>query len=214
MGAAAYYTPPDAGYAEEPCNAARQMLVQVNFNGPATPFGLRVRTYPEVTNLDELPPPVEDSTRDSWERPVALQGAGTPIIGGASFESAPELAPGTTYSDTLRPREQLIYKVKVGFGQSPRMTARLESDVVATRLLSILGVQVQSQTFNALGTDLDLTFNSATGASPNGTLHRGEAGHPDPGAPTGALPQRRVVRLGHQPERARRLLLLHHRDGR
>ncbi len=169
VGSAAYFTPSNSGYPKEPCNEAQQMLVQVNFNGDATPFGLQVRTYPEVTNLADLPEPVDVSNRDSWERPVALQGVGTPTIGGASFESAPELTAGTTYSDTLRPQEQLIYKVKVGFGQSARMTARLESDALATRLLSILGVQVRSQTFSALGTDLDLTSNSATGARPNGT---------------------------------------------
>ena len=144
------------------------MLVQVAFNGPPTPFGLRVRTYPEVTNLAELPEPVDDRNRDNWERPVALQGAGTPIIGGASFESAPELTPGTTYSDTLRPQEQLIYKVKVGFGQSPRMTARIESDAVATRQLSRLGVSVQSVTFSPLGRELDVTSNSATGVRYHG----------------------------------------------
>ncbi len=166
VGAAAYYTPLDGSSGADACSEARQMLVQVDFNGPPTPFGLQVRTYPEATNVAELPPPVDYSTRNSWERPVALQRTGTPVIGGATFESAPELAPGTTYSDTLRPREQLIYKVKVGFGQSPRMTARIETDVVAARLQSMLGVQALARTFNTLGTELNIAFNSATGVSP------------------------------------------------
>ena len=168
LGSAAYYNPIAAGSSQEPCAEATQMLVQVDFNGAATPFGLRVRSYPKVTNLSTLPDPVDEDGRDSWEKPVPLQGVGTPVVGGASLDDAPELTPGTTYNDTLRPREQLIYKVKVEPGQSPRMSARLETDAQAAELQSIIGLQVQAGAFNAIGKKLGSTDNSATGARSNG----------------------------------------------
>lgn len=167
VGSAAYYNPLGTR-TNEACEKATQLLVQVDFNGPATPFGLRIRAYPEVTDAQSLPEQVDFADRDSWERPVPLEGAGTPLVGGASFESAPEIEPGTTYADTLRPREQLIYKVRVGYGQSPRMTARVESDPQAARLQGTLGVQVQATAFNALGKELATTSNSANGVRPTG----------------------------------------------
>lgn len=167
VGSAAYYNPLGSGTTEV-CEKATQLLVQVDFNGPATPFGLRVRTYPAVTNLESLPEAVNLDDRDSWEHTVPLQGAGTPLVGGASFESAPEIQPGATYADTLRPREQLIYKVKVGYGQSPRMTARLETDPQAARLQGVLGVQAQATAFNALGKELGTTSNSENEVQPTG----------------------------------------------
>lgn len=173
VGSAAYYNPLGAA-ADEACSRATRLLVQVDFNGPPTPFELRVRSYPAVTDVASLPDPIDLADRDSWERPVALKGAGTPLVGGASFESAPEIQPGTTYADTLRPREQLIYKVKVGYGQGPRMTARLETDRQAARLQGILGVQVQATAFNALGKELGTTSNSENEVRPTGR-YNGEA---------------------------------------
>ncbi len=167
VGAAAYFGPLVSN-AHPPCTEAEQLLVQVVFNGAATPFGLRIRTYPEVTNRNSMPEAVGKDDRASWERPAALEGDGTPIVGGASFEDAPELQPGTTYADSLRPREQLIYKVKVDYGQSPRMTARLETDAQAARLQGILGLQVQARAFNPLGKELSLSSNSETGMRPTG----------------------------------------------
>ncbi len=67
IGGAAYFAPVDTGSPNQSCLAAEQLLVQVGVNGPATPFGLRIRTYPEVRNLASLPGPVDADDKDSWE---------------------------------------------------------------------------------------------------------------------------------------------------
>ncbi len=167
VGAAAYVGPLVSN-ARPPCTDAEQLLAQVTFNGPPTAYGLRIRAYPRVTNVDALPGAASKDDQASWERPVPLAGRSTPVVGGASFEDAPELRPGTTYADSLRPREQLIYKVEVGYGQSPRMTARLETDPQAARLQGVLGVQVTAKGFSPLGKELSLSSSSETGVRPSG----------------------------------------------
>ena len=168
IGGAAYFARVGTGSPNQSCLAAEQLLVQVGFNGPATPFGLRIRTYPEVRNLASLPGPVDADDKDSWEQPVPLRGTGTPVAGGASFESAPELSAGTTYADTLRPREQLLYKVKVADGQSVRMSARVETDPQAAKLQGVIGVQAELGAFNPLGKQLSATLNLDAGVQNSG----------------------------------------------
>ena len=168
LGSAALFYPVGGRNISEPCQEAEQLLVQVSFDGPPTRYELKLRGYPAITDEASLPAPVDIKARDTWQRPARLSGLGTPIVGGASFESAPELEPGTTYADTLRPREQLIYKVEVPWGQSPRMTARLETDPTAAEAQSIFGVQAEARAFNALGALLAPTSNPDTGATPSG----------------------------------------------
>ena len=103
VGSAAHYVSSVETMGAETCADAEQLLVSVDFQGRPSPFGLQIRTYPRVTNLDALPGAVDLQQRDTWQRPVPLTGRGTPVIGSASFQDAPELTPGTTYSDTLRP---------------------------------------------------------------------------------------------------------------
>jgi hypothetical protein len=50
--------------------------------------------------------------------------AATPLVGSGSFSTAPELASGTTYADSIRPGEVLYYAVPLTAGQA--MEARLE----------------------------------------------------------------------------------------
>lgn len=166
VGASAVYFPSTGSYAGEACAEADELLAQVSFNGPATPFSLKVRGYPEVEGYDTLPGPADPE--QARMETVTLEGRGTPVIGGGSFEDAPTLEPGTTYSDTLRPREQLIYKVPVGWGQAPRFTARLESDVRAADLQDIFGIQVQVRGFSALGQALPNSFDADAGIRDSG----------------------------------------------
>ncbi|MET0837273.1 MAG: hypothetical protein ABWY19_00725, partial [Marmoricola sp.] len=159
FGAGATYTPFSESLASDECSAAKQLVVSVGFSGEPTPYSLRVTSYPELENLDDLPDAV-DTEQPTWERLVPLGGTASQVIGGASFESAPELEPGTTYSDTLRPREQLIYKVPVSWGQSPRVTARVATDRTADELVTRPGVTVQMRAFNPLGEALETDSDS------------------------------------------------------
>ena len=168
VGTAAHYSSQVESAGSEPCVAADQLLVSVSYGGPASPFSLRVRTYPEVRDTGELPGAVEPGPDPSWERTARLAGSGTPVVGGGSFEDAPELEPGTTYRDTLRPREQLIYKVPVSWGQSPRLTARLETDRTAASLQGVQGLNVRAGTYNPLGAKLTESYSSANGVRGSG----------------------------------------------
>jgi Ca-activated chloride channel family protein len=173
VGTAAHYDSHAEGLNSEVCRAADQLLVHVTFEGPTSPFGLRVRSYPKVRDAGSLPEPTDSDQRDTWEQPVRLTGTGTPVVGGGTFEDAPELEPGTTYSDTLRPREQLIYKVTVPWGTAPRMTARLETDATAREAQGALGVNVRAGAFNPLGARMNESFNGDTGVNGSG-FYNGE----------------------------------------
>jgi Ca-activated chloride channel family protein len=168
VGTAAHFDSRIDSLNSEVCAAADQLLVSVSYEGPVSPFGLRVRTYPGVANVGDLPGPVESGRSTPWERTVALSGAGAPAVGGGSFEGAPELTPGRTYRDTLRPREQLIYKVPVAWGQAPRMTARVETDPTAGSMQGALGLNVRANAFNPLGAKLTESFDSAKGVQGSG----------------------------------------------
>jgi Ca-activated chloride channel family protein len=202
VGTAAHFDSRVEGLNSEACAAADQLLVAVKYAGPVSSYSLRVRSYPEVANAASLPPAVDPDQRDTWERPVPLTGAGLPVVGGAGLDDAPELEPGRTYSDTLRPREQLIYKVAVKWGQAPRMTARLETDRTADSLQGVLGVAVEAQAFNPLGAQLSETFNSTTGVRGSGFYNGTE-----PATFTAAQPPVRYRNLEENSSEIRRSAL-------
>jgi Ca-activated chloride channel family protein len=74
-----------------------------------------VRTEPEVTDVDELPPPTSPTGDEvRGDEPAADP---VSVIGGPNFSSAPPTAPGT-YSDNLLIGEVLYYRVPdVQWGQ-------------------------------------------------------------------------------------------------
>jgi Ca-activated chloride channel homolog len=53
--------------------------------------------------------------------PASAQDAGTPVVGGGSFNSAPILEAGR-YHDTILPSERLFYGFRLAAGQSLRIT--------------------------------------------------------------------------------------------
>lgn len=136
----------------EECQAAEQLVATVELDNRAD-VRLQVSSTPAVVNAAALPGPVDD-WEGPWTRAVAVprRGPTTPVAGGVTPDEAPVLEPGTTYTDTLLPSEQLVYAVEADHGQAVRVTARLEPDPVAGATLGIQGEPVTFYPVGALGT--------------------------------------------------------------
>ena len=61
----------------------------------------------------------------------AQAGAGRPVVGGGSFNTAPLLAPGT-YSDTVAAGETVYWKVRLAKGQVLRVKATVDTSQIET----------------------------------------------------------------------------------
>lgn len=151
---------------DEECAAADQVLVAVSSAAGVSDYRLEVRTYPAVENLADLPPAL-DSLQGPWgERAqVPASGPAEPVIGGVSFDDAPTLEPGTTYSDTIRPGEQLVYKVPTEPGQGLRIGARLGTDAQADALMGVIGQNVVVRAHTVLGEQVQGALKSSGDAS-------------------------------------------------
>ncbi len=98
------------------------------------PLEIVVMEEPTVTNLDQLPDPVEDSFKAS-DAAVQPQQSRGDVEGGGTFSEAVEITPGTA-GDTLRPGEVLFYKVRADWGQTPAVSVRLPADPTLEQLLN------------------------------------------------------------------------------
>jgi Ca-activated chloride channel family protein len=156
LSAGAIFSPRVSSLSAETCAAATDLPASVALKAPAgTPFELLVGTRPPIKDVASLPAAVTaDENRAAADAPMPVGGTVVPVVGGAAFTDAPTLEPGT-YSDTLRPGEQLIYKVPVGWGQRARARATLESDAQGAAELSMPGITAEltmiSPTLHPLG---------------------------------------------------------------
>ncbi|MCL3819884.1 vWA domain-containing protein [Aeromicrobium wangtongii] len=138
------------------CAQATSLLARVAVKAPAgTPFELLVGTRPPIEDFEALPAEITSAeVRAAADTPFPAAGDPSPVVGGASFTDAPALQTGT-YSDSLRPGEQLIYKIPVGWGQRARVRATLESDAQAASELSRSGIVAEvtmiAPTLHSLG---------------------------------------------------------------
>lgn len=98
-----------------------------------TPLELRVVEEPPVEDEAGLPGPAASVT---WEDPAG--DAEGEVVGGASFDDVPLLAPGT-YTDTIVPGEALTYQVDADWGQ--RVVATVEVAQASGRLAEAIGPQ-------------------------------------------------------------------------
>jgi Ca-activated chloride channel family protein len=99
------------------CKSDGVRILQVERIGEAwtdqqLPVELIVRREPPA-DASAVPPPATAGPA----LPVPVHGAATPINGGYSFNEAPELASGATYSDSLLTGENRYYRVPVQWGQ-------------------------------------------------------------------------------------------------
>ncbi len=147
---------PRQSSSSELCRAATSLLARVGLDAPVQdPFELLVGTRPPIKDFAALPPAVtSEQSRAAQEAPFSPAGTPKPIVGGVTFTDAPALKPGR-YRDTLRPGEQLIYRVSSGWGQRPRIRATLETDVQGAKELSMPGILAEvtmiAPTLHSLG---------------------------------------------------------------
>lgn len=184
----AQYRPFSGQFKSEGCATASQLIAVVTSGAAPNDIRLQVTALPEVTNLAALPAGLE-SREGPWTGRVRVPAAGpaTEIAGGVSPDDAPEIAPDTTYIDTLRPGEQLIYKIPVEYGQAVRMGVRLAADPQADEAISAPGRVVKLSQIGALGQGLTRTFDSERGLD-GSDLYQGS----EPSVLDGYIPEVRV----------------------
>ena len=161
-------------FSSDACKESDEVIATVLNEAGSTDYRLRVGTQPALKNATALPPKV-DAVDGPWSRTLDIPrtATGSPIVGGVEFEDAPELTPGEFYSDSLRPGEELVYKVAVAYGQAVRMSARLATDRQAAELQGALGPFVELRAVSPLGQRLpraDDPDSDATG----GEFYNGE----------------------------------------
>ena len=143
------------------CDDATQLIATVEVGAGVTDYRLQLASYPAIENADALPEAVADDT-EPWVANVQIprRGPATPVAGGVSPDDAPELAPDTTYSDTLLASEQTVYKIPVAYGQAVRVSALLSPDDRADDALGIQGNPTSLALVTSLGTRLSQAFES------------------------------------------------------
>lgn len=157
LTASVVFSEQTGGETEAACENASRLLVHVFNRGDAEayPVELTAWTFGEARNLDDLPGAMEDEEFDESLRPATADGDVRNVTGGSTLSDAPALEPGR-YRDTIQPGEQLVYRVRADWGQTPRFTATLGADNRADDVLGrgVIGVQARwasprRQLFNA-----------------------------------------------------------------
>ncbi len=169
------YLPGVTPYADETCEKADRLLLEVAYDNTEVDkaYELLVAEQPAVRRPASLPGAVEDA--EPFTKPARVAGDPEPVLGGADFNSAPELAPGV-YSDTIRPGEQLAYKVPVAWGQAARVTVTAEPDALAAEELDSNGNTVGLSGYNPVRQKLNLLADAALGVEQGG-FYNGEEPH-------------------------------------
>jgi Ca-activated chloride channel family protein len=132
--------------AERTCARADELLLEVSYPKGVEPLlGLVIDEQPPPVGVGSLPEPVADP--DAWARRAHADADPVPILGGSGFQDAPELSDGV-YRDTVRPGEQLLYRVSIGWGQAVRVTMTLLRDDYIADVVGVVGDPVQVAGFN------------------------------------------------------------------
>jgi Ca-activated chloride channel family protein len=132
--------------AAQTCARADELLLEVSYPKGVEPLlGLVIDEQPPVVAVGSLPEPVDDP--DAWARRAHVDADPVTIVGGSDFQDAPELSDGV-YRDTVRPGEQLLYRVPVGWGQAVRVTMTLLRDDYIEDVVGVVGDPVQVAGFN------------------------------------------------------------------
>lgn len=141
-----HLVPGVSGGVDEACFESDSLLVEVEYGDDTITKDLElvVAEQPPLAEVESLPAGVEDT--DEYVEPADVRGKREPVLGGAGFGDAPVLGPGV-FSDTLRPGEQLLYKVPVGWGQSARVRIIPEAEPLADEVLGLQGNPVAVRAF-------------------------------------------------------------------
>ena len=170
------------------CEGAAQLVATVEVDAGVTDYRLHFASYPAIINADALPEAVSGGD-EPWlaNVPIPRRGATTPVAGGVALDDAPELSPGTTYTDSLLASEQTVYKIPVEYGQAVRVSARLSPDARADDVLGIQGNPTSLTLITSVGTTLSRAFDSDRGIDGGGFYNGAE-----PHLVTAAAPPVRV----------------------
>lgn len=177
-------------YNEEECAAAEEFLVGVSLDAEPSDYLLRITTFPKLLNPGLLPPELEDD-EGPWVARVSIPGSGTrtPVVGGVHFGDAPLLEPDTTYEDTLRPSEQLVYRVNADYGQAVRVSARVGTDRLAADRLGAQGNPVRLSAHTSLWERMSFPFQDGVSGS---EFYNGD----EPTVVTAVVPPLRLANAG------------------
>lgn len=189
LGASVTYGP-DEFSAKDACDDAEQMVLRVTWADDAQPtdYQLDVRALGAATNAGQLPDAIEDT--EKYMKPVEAGSKSKPVMGAGSFTHAPRLETGT-FSDTIRPGEQLLYRIPVDWGQSARASVTVDPDRMADNAVSIPGVAVSADMFTPFHHELTSWNKGDAGVRANG-LYQGS----DPLALTTLTPPVRYRNAG------------------
>lgn len=117
VSAAAFTIDPRKGQTtDDTCATADTLVLNVGrtSDGGSAPAEIRYIEEPPVTDEASLPAAVTEFDRKAKS---PRSGKGTPVIGGASFNDAEAITPGT-YSTSIVPGEETFFKIPIEWGQS------------------------------------------------------------------------------------------------
>ncbi len=157
------------------CESASQLVATVRVDAGVTDYRLQVDSHPKIVNAGSLPKAVAGDN-EPWVANVRVprRGATTPVAGGVSPDDAPELLPGTTYTDTLLASEQTVYKIPVEYGQAVRVSALLGRDARADAALGVQGNPTSLTLLTSLGSLLPEAYEPDRGVDGGGFYNGAE----------------------------------------
>ena len=88
------------------------------YQGRAAPIEIAIRSEP-AADASTVPPPADKAA----ELPAPVHGTATPITGGDSFNNAPEITSGATYSDTIVTGESALLPHPAAMGPTFQLPA-------------------------------------------------------------------------------------------
>jgi Ca-activated chloride channel family protein len=163
VSAGVSFVPGVSAGADETCAGAERLLVEVLYDDDTfdKPFEMTIADRPPAENLRALPAAATEEEYRPLVRAARVPGDPQPVLGGAGFHDAPVLEPGV-YADSLRPGEQLMYRVPVGWGQSARMTVTAGPEALAGDVLGVQGDTMELTAFTPFRQELHpVTYSGA-----------------------------------------------------
>jgi Ca-activated chloride channel homolog len=157
---------------ESPCAAAKTLILQIERlqdYGQETgtfPFEFVVIEEPPLADRDGLPEPLAEGSAPSQDVGVEPSEPKGEVAGGGGFAEAGTLKPGT-WTDSVQPGEVLFYRVRVPWGQAPKVSFRVQPSRQAEEVIGDFGVNATADAFGPtrsklLGGDLTTVVASRT----------------------------------------------------
>lgn len=120
---------------DDPCTTAEELQLVVEQSADndiaGTPIQFKLWEYGAVDGYDALPE--EEPYADvAWDEVTTDRNNPTPLTAGSSFDTAPEVEAGATYTDTIVPGEMRIFKINAEWGQ--RIQAQVATDPTSGEL--------------------------------------------------------------------------------